>query len=162
VGIPALDGTLVGVSYDLSATALSPNDSYPISAVTGIETTDANDPLTVGGFFDIPALLQPSSTAWSGTHVQIQASGPVDLSVVTISSGNGLVEWQIVAPGSDLSFDLPDLTQVPGVDHLIHGALTTNFAIARITGFQYGVVRSGQLASSAWNAYAADVASGSY
>jgi hypothetical protein len=162
VGVPALDGTLQGASYDVSATAGNSGSGAPVSAVTGVETTDANDPLVLGGFFDIPVLLQPSGATWSGTHVQIQASGPIDLAVVTISSGNGLVEWQIVAPGSDLSFDLPDLSQVPGVGHLLHGALVTNFAIARISGFQYGLVRSGQLGSSAWSAYAADVAPGSY
>jgi hypothetical protein len=162
VGVPALDGTLEGASYDLSATAASASGNYPLSAVTGVETTDANDPLTIGGFFDIPVLLQPPGTTWSGTHVQVQASGPIDLAVVTVSSGNGLVQWQIVTPGTDLSFDLPDLTQVPGVDHLVHGPLVTSFAIARINGFQYGLVRSGQLDSSAWSAYAADVASGSY
>ena len=162
VGIPALDGALVGASYDVSATALSNGNNEPVSAVTGVETTDANDPLTIGGFFDIPVLLQPAGATWSGTHVQIQASGPIDLAVLNVSSGNGLVQWQIVAPGTDLSFDLPDLTQVPGVDHLVHGALVTSFAIARINGFQYGMVRSGQLASPAWNAYAADVAPGSY
>jgi len=162
VGIPALDGALVGASYDVSATALSNGNNEPVSAVTGVETTDANDPLTIGGFFDIPVLLQPAGATWSGTHVQIQASGPIDLAVLNVSSGNGLVQWQIVAPGTDLSFDLPDLTQVPGVDHLVHGALVTSFAIARINGFQYGMVRSGQLASPASNAYAADVAPGSY
>jgi len=162
VGIPALDGTLVGSSYDVSASAVSTNDSDPVSAVTGVETTDANDPLTIGGFFDIPVLVQPAGATWSGTHVQIQASGPIDLAVVNISSGNGLVQWLIVSPGTDLSFDLPDLSQVPGVDHLLHGALVTNFAIARINGFQYGLLRSGQLGSSAWSAYAADVAPGSY
>ena len=161
-GVPALDGTLQGASYDVSATAGNSGSGAPVSAVTGVETTDANDPLVLGGFFDIPVLLQLSGATWSGTHVQIQASGPIDLAVVTISSGNGLVEWQIVAPGSDLSFDLPDLSQVPGVGHLLHGALVTNFAIARISGFQYGLVRSGQLGSSAWSAYAADVAPGSY
>ncbi len=163
VGVPALDGTLQGASYDVSVTANEGNSAGPVSAVTGVETTDANDPLAIGGFFDIPVLLQPGTTTWGGTHVQIQASGPIDLAVVNVSSGNGLVVWQIVAPGNDLSFDLPDLTQVPGVAHLYHGALTMSFAVARINGgFQYGLVRSGQLGSSAWSAYAADVANGSY
>ncbi|HEY3818926.1 MAG TPA: IPT/TIG domain-containing protein [Polyangiaceae bacterium] len=162
VGVPALDATLVGSSYDVSATAVTSGSSNPISAVTGVETTDANDPLSLGGFFDIPVLVQPSNATWSGTHVQIQASGPIDLAVVNVASGNGLVQWQIVAPGSDLSFDLPDLSQVPDVGQLLHGVLVTNFAIARIGGFQYGQVRSGQLVSSAWSAYAADVATGSY
>jgi hypothetical protein len=162
VGVPALDGTLTGAAYDVSAIASNSGGNNPVTAVNGVETTDANDPLSLGGFFDIPVLLQPSSATWSGTQVQLQATGPIDLAVLTVSTGNGLVAWQIVAPGSDLSFELPDLSQVPGVAQLIHGPLTTSFAIARINGFQYGSVRSGQLTSSAWNAYAADVASGSY
>ncbi|MGH7296123.1 MAG: hypothetical protein ACRELB_14365, partial [Polyangiaceae bacterium] len=137
-------------------------ESYTVSAVTGVETTNANDPLTVGGFFDITSLVVPSSAAWSGTHVQIQATGPVDLAVLDVSSGGGLVVWQIVAPGSDLSFDLPDLSQVPGVESLRPGVLDSTFAVARINGFQYGALRSGQLNSSAWSAYAEDTAVGSY
>ena len=68
-----------------------------------------------------------------------------------------------MTPGSDLSFDLPDISQVQGTDSLVHGAISTDFAIARITGFDYpGTVRYGQFSSSAWNAYAEDVANGSY
>jgi hypothetical protein len=160
VGAPALDGTLVGSTYDLSASASNGEQLYPQSVVTGIETTDANDPVTIGGFFDIPLLLQPSATPWSGTHVTLQASGPIDLALVNIVFAG--LTWQIVAPGTDLSFDLPDLSQVPGVQSVVHGALVIDFAVARINGFQYGLVRSGQLDSSAWSAYAEDEAYGSY
>jgi hypothetical protein len=163
VGVPALDGTLAGASYDLAAQAVTGTSlGNPVSVVTGIETTNANDPITVGGFLSVPALVQPSIAQWSGTHVQVQASGPIDLAVVDVSSGNGLVQWQIVAPGSDLSFDLPDISQVPGVASLRHGPITTTFSVARIAGFQYGLLRSGQLSTSAWSAYAQDVAQGTY
>jgi hypothetical protein len=163
VGAPALDGTLAGTSYDLAAAAVTGSTgTVPLSVVTGIETTDANDPVTLGGFFDIPVLLQPSTQTWAGTHVQLQASGPIDLAVVDLSTGDGLVHWQVVSPGTDLSFDLPDLSQVQGIEHLVHGTLATTFAIARIDGFQYGLLRSGQLASTAWSAYAEDQVSGSY
>jgi len=163
VGVPALDGTLVGAQYDLSASAVSGSGGAdPVSVVTGIETTDANDPLTVGGFFDVPVLVNPSTTTWSGTHIQLQASGPIDLAVVNLVTGNGLVTWQVVTPGTDLSFDLPDLSQVQGIEHLVHGELTTTFDIARINGFQYGQLHSGQLGPSAWSAYAEDTVSSSY
>jgi hypothetical protein len=69
---------------------------------------------------------------------------------------------QIVAPGSDLSFTVPDISQVPGVDSLVHGPISTTFQIARITGFQYGALRNGQIQTSAWNAYAENTAAGSY
>jgi hypothetical protein len=94
--------------------------------------------------------------------VALQASGPIDLVVVNVSSGNGLVVWQIVSPGSNLSFDLPDLTQVPGVASLIRGAITTTFSVARLDGFDYGQLRYGQLKGSAWSAYAQDTAAGTY
>lgn len=163
VGVPAIDNTLAGSTYELSAAAVTgTQQGDPVSVVAAIQTTDADDPVTIGGFFAVPTLVNPGASAWSGTQVQLQASGPVDLAVLTISSGGGLVEWQIVTPGSDLSFGLPDLSQVPGVDSLVHGPISTTFDIARITGFDYGTLVTGQLSSSSWNAYAENVANGSY
>jgi hypothetical protein len=163
VGVPALDSTLASARYELSAAAVTgPSWLLPASVVTGIETTDANDPVTVGGFLPIPALVQPGSGAWSGTHVTLQASGPVDLAYLRIGTGAGLVTWQIVAPGSDLSFDVPDLSQLSGVGTPLHGPITTSFVVARLPMFDYGTLRSGQLSSSAWSAYAEDIAPGSY
>jgi len=163
VGIPALDGTLAGASYELNAAAVTgAGQGVPLSAVARIETTDANDPLTVGGFLPVPTIVQPSSGTWGGTHVALQASGAIDLVVVGVSSADGLVNWQIVAPGTDPSFDLPDLTQVPGVGTLVHGPITTTISIARLDQFTYGALRTGQLYAGAWNAYAQDVVTGSY
>jgi len=162
VGVPALDGMLAGSRYDLTAAAVTGTGQQdPTSVVAYIETTDANDPVSVGGFFAIPSLVQPGITPWSGTHVQMQASGPVDLAVFEIGTGAGLVTWTIVSP-ANLSFDLPDISQVSGVDTLLHGPMSATFAIARINGFDYGTLRTGQLSSSAWNAYAEDTANGSY
>jgi hypothetical protein len=163
IGVPALSGGLAGLSYDVTGAAVTgPSDGYPLSVVARIETTDANDPLTIGGFFSIPTLVEPSASTWRGTHLTLQASGPIDLALVNVSSGNALVVWTIVAPGSDLSFDLPDLTQLPDIGTLVHGPLTTTFSIARLGSFDYGRLRYGQLSSSAWSAYAQDIASGSY
>ena len=162
-GVPALDGSLAAASYSLTASAVTgPNGDAPASVVTAVETTDANDPLTLGGFLPIPTLSAPGAGKWSGTHVALQVGAPVDLAVVTVSSGGGLVEWQIVAPGNVLSFDLPDLSRVTGVDALLHGSITTSFSVARIAGFSYGTLRDGQLSSSSWNSYAQDSASGTY
>lgn len=162
VGVPALDGMLAGSRYDLTASAVTGSGLQdPTSAVAYVETTDANDPVSVGGFFAIPTLAQPGLTPWSGTHVQMQASGPIDLALFEIGTGAGLVTWTIVSPGN-LSFDLPDISQVSGVDTLLHGPISTTFDIARIDGFDYGTLRTGQLSGSAWNAYAEDTANGSY
>jgi hypothetical protein len=163
VGMPSLDGTLAGAFYDLTGAAVSgPTGEQPQSVVTRIETSDANSPITMGGFFPIPSLVQPSNGRWNGTHVALQASGPIDLVVVNVLSGNGLVSWQIVSPGSNRSFDLPDLTQVPGVATLVHGPITTTFSVARLDEFDYGQLRYGQLKTSAWSAYAQDTTAGSY
>jgi hypothetical protein len=166
VGIPALDGTLSGASYALTASAVTgAAENTPLSVVTGIQTTDANDPLTIGGFLPVPTIVQPSTGVWSGTQVALAplAGGTqVDLAVFSISSGNGLVVWQVVAPGSDLSFTLPDLTQVSGVSTLVHGTLQTSYSIASIPNFDYGTLVTGQLQSSAWSAYAQNVVTGSY
>jgi len=163
VGIPALDGTLYNAIYDLSAAAVTgTGKTPPASVVTGIETSNADDPVTLGGFLPVPSLVQPTSGTWSGTHVELQASGPIDLVYVQISSGKGLVTWQIVAPGSRFSFDVPDLGQVAGVGSLVHGPIVTGFAVARLPSFDYGTLRSGQLYSSAWSAYAEDTLAGAY
>jgi hypothetical protein len=163
VGVPALDNSLAGSFYELNDSAVTgPAQGDPVSVVQAIETTDANDPVTVSGFFAIPTLVSPPASVWNGTAVQLQASGPVDLAVFNISSGGGLIQWEIVAPGSDLSFTVPDISQVPGVDSLVHGPVSTTFDIARITGFEYGSLVSGQIQTSAWNAYAENIASGSY
>ncbi len=163
VGVPALDQTLAGDQYALLAAAVTgAGEDLPVSVVTGIETTDSNTPVTLGGFFQIPTLVQPPAGKWSGTRVQIQATGQVDLAVVTVESGNGLVGWQIVAPGTDLSFSLPDISQLQGVDSLVHGPISTTFAIASIRGFSYSQLPSGQLSASSWNASAEDQAQGSY
>jgi hypothetical protein len=162
VGVPALDGMLVGSRYDLTAAAVTGQGQQdPTSVVAFIETTDANDTVSVGGFFSIPTLVQPGVTPWGGSHVQMQATGSIDLALLEVGSGAGLVTWTIVSPGN-LSFDLPDISQVSGVDSLVHGALSTTFAIAGIAGFDYGSLRTGQLSNSAWNAYAEDTATGSY
>jgi hypothetical protein len=163
VGIPALDGSLANARYNLSAAAVTgTNLATPASVVTGIETTDANDPITLGGFLPVPTLAQPGNGSWNGTHVALQAGGPVDLAYIQVSSGAGLVTWQIIAPGSDLSFDLPDLGQIAGVGSLVHGHIQTTFWVARVSSFDYGTLRSGQLSPSAWNAYAEDTTSGTF
>ncbi len=163
VGVPGLDGTLAGDAYNFTAAAVTgANQGPPLSVVDGVETTDGNDPVTIGGFLAIPTIAQPSAGTWSGTHVTLTAQGAVDLAIIDVTSGAGLVTWQIIAPGSALSFDLPDLSQVPGVGALIHGPIVTNFVVARLNAFDYGLLRYGQLSSTAWGAYAEDSVSGSY
>jgi hypothetical protein len=166
VGIPSLDGALVGASYALTGAAVTGVSwGMPVSVVATIETTDANDPLTIEGFLPVPTLVDPPAGTWGGTHVAlggVPSGTRIDLALVDLATANDLVTWQVVAPGSDLSFDLPDISQVPGAGTLIHGTLTTTYSIATIPDFDYGTLRTGQLSSSAWSAYAQNVVVSSY
>jgi hypothetical protein len=166
VGVPSLDHAASGEQYVLSAVAATgPDLQLPTSFVSRIRTSNANDPVTVGGFLGVPVLSQPATGTWSGTHVAFSgASGPVDLTLVTVTSGAGLVSWTIVAPGAATAFDLPDLTALadPDAVHLVHGPIRSTVYVARIDDFQYGRLRTGQLAQSAWNAGAFDSLLGAY
>jgi hypothetical protein len=146
-----------------SAVAVTgPNQAMPASVVSRIMTTEANAPIAIGGFLPVPTLVEPASSAWSGTHVTIGASGAIDLVEMTVSSGGGLVAWTIVAPGGSTSFDLPDLSALPGNLGLVRGAITTTVYVARLNGFAYGALRYGQLGTGSWNAYAFDSLNGAY
>ncbi|MDP9033241.1 MAG: IPT/TIG domain-containing protein [Myxococcota bacterium] len=167
-GVPSLNYTLAGATYDLTAAAVSgASGGLPQSVLTRVETTDANNAITLSGFLPIPVLLQPAvGSAWSGTHVVLDATAnagaPMDLIVLHISSGSGLVTWRIVAPGAVRSFELPDLAMLAGVGRLVRGPLTTTLSVAHIESFDYAALRWGQLANSAWSAYAEDMSPGLY
>jgi hypothetical protein len=150
-------------SYDLTAQAVSGAAlDVPLSVVTNIETTNANDPVALGGFFPIPRFVQPSSGAWPAVHVEVIAAGPTDLVVLDVTSGQGLVTWRLVAPGGATSFDVPDLARIAGVAGLLRGPIRSTLSVARIDQFEYGRLRYGQLTKGAWSAYAQDTAMGSY
>lgn len=166
VGVPALDHAMAGEQYVLGGMAATgPELDLPASVVARIRTTNANTPVSLGGFLGVPVLEQPGSGIWSGKHVTFSGgAGPADLSVTQIASGAGLVTWTIVAPGGRTSFDLPDLASVASPDPLglIPGAISTTVHIARIEQFQYGRLRYGQLSTGPWSAYAFDRLSGVY
>lgn len=166
VGVPSLDKALTGESYVLGAAAVTgAGQEPPASVVSLLQTTNANDAVTLGGFLGVPTLEEPGTGTWSGRRVRFSGmSGPVDLSVTTVSSRAGLVTWTIVAPAGVTSFDLPDLDALPGPDAvgLGHGAVRTTVYFARIDDFEYGKLRTGQLSTGAFGAYALDTANGTY
>ena len=166
VGVPSLDHAAAGEQYVLGGVAATGADlQRPASVVSRIRTTNANSPVVLGGFLGVPVLGEPATGAWGGTHVQFTgATGPVDLEVVQISSGNGLVTWTIAAPGGVQSFDVPDLTALPSPDNLglVRGGITTTVHAGRIDGFSYAKIRQGQLTPTSWNAHAFDTLSGAY
>jgi hypothetical protein len=163
-GVPALDGALVGESYVLGANAATGSGmANPASVVARVRTTNANDPVTLGGFLAVPVVTEPSAGTWGGTHVAFTEASTYDLANLLVISGNGLVSWSIVVPAGTTSFDLPDIRTLP-LDHaaLVSGALQTYIYVARLDNFAYGKLRLGQLSSNAWSAYAYDAINGTY
>jgi hypothetical protein len=166
VGVPSLDHGMAGEQYVLSGVAATGADlQIPASVVSRIRTTNANDPVVLGGFLGVPILAEPATGTWGGTHVQFMgATGTVDLEVVQITSGNGLVTWTIAAPGGVTAFDVPDLAALASPDPLglTRGSITTTVHAGRIDGFTYGTLRQGQLSPTSWSAHAFDALSGAY
>lgn len=166
VGVPSLDYALAGEQYVLGAQAATGSSlQEPDSVVSRIRTSNANTPVALGGFLGVPVPDSPGAGTWNGTHVSFGgASGAVDLTMVQIASANGLVTWNIVAPGAKKDFDVPDLSQLPSSKNygLVHGAIQTTIYVSRIDAFDYGKVRYGQLTPGAWSAYASDSLGGVY
>ncbi len=160
VGVPSLAEGLVGESYVLSASAATgATFGRPASLVSRIRTRVANDPVAVGGFLPVPVLSQPGAGVWAGNRVSFTGAPTADLSLVQISSG--LVSWLIVAPGGKTTFDVPNLSLVPGDPiGLTPGGILTNVYVARIDAFSYGKVRYGQLQPGSWSAQAVDSLAG--
>lgn len=164
-GVPSLDHAIAGEQYVLGGVAATGAElQAPASVISRIRTTNANDPVAVGGFLGVPVLGQPGPGAWNGTHVQYSGTSGFDLQVIQIESGNGLVAWTIAGPGGTTSFDVPDLHALPGPDNLglVNGPITTTVHVGRIDGFSYGKMRQGQLTSGSWNAHAFDSLVGAY
>ncbi len=168
VGVPSLDRAIAGEDYVLGAVAGTGQGLLvPTSVVSRVRTSNANEPVVLGGFLDVPQLSQPGTGTWTGKRVEVGLADPSahDLMVVNVSSAYGLVVWSIVAPRGVAVFDLPDLDALSTPDTplgLVHGPISTTVHIARILDFSYSRLRSAELASGAWNAYAAGAASGVY
>jgi hypothetical protein len=167
IGVPSLDHGIAGEEYVLGGSAATgPGLLRPASVVARVRTTDTNDTVTLGGFLGVPILDQPGAGVWSGTHVQFGGgAGPVDLTLVQVISGGGLVTWTIVAPGAAMKFDLPDPNGIktsPDRLGLVPGAVLASVYVARIDQFTYGTLRYGHLTQGTWNAFAFDSLGGSY
>ncbi len=168
LGLPSLDGAVATESYVVSARAVSgPREQLPASIVSRIRTNGAATPLGVGGFLPVPVMVDPASGAWNGKRLRFAtgaAATTADLVKLTVASGNGLVTWTILAPGSTRDAPLPDLSALPGPDPLglERGAITSSLYIARIDGFSYGRLRYGQLTPGAWSAFGVDSLPGAY
>lgn len=162
--MPALDGALANEAYVVGAfAATTAGQGPPASFVAKVRVTSASSPVTLGGFLPVPSLVSPGLAPFSGTHVEIGASGTYDLAEVVISSGGGMSSWTIVAPAGRTAFDLPDLSTLPDDVGLKRGPIVSTVYVARLdASFSYGALRSGDLTPGKWTAYAWDALGGSY
>ena len=144
VGVPALDDTLAGSTYELSGAAVTGTQrTDPVSVVAGIQTTDANDPVTIGGFFADPHARQAAALGRGAARTcSCRPAGP---SISPSSPSRPAAGWSTgrsSRPAPTCRSTCPTSRRCPGVDSLVHGAISTTFDIARITGFDYGTLRS--------------------
>jgi hypothetical protein len=167
VGIPPLSGPLSGSSYVATATAVTgAAEGTPLSAV-GLFATVADDTtIGVGAFLELPQLKAPGSSAvWNRSSFELSraAGGPTpDLTLLDVSSSDGLVTWRIVAPGGPARIEVPDLGAVEADLGFSPGPLAIDVHLATIDDFSYASLSSKQLTPKGWRAYAEDVFFASY
>lgn len=179
IGMPSLDKGIAGEQYVIGSIAATSVDlSRPASVVSRIRTTNSNTPVVIGGFLGVPVPISPNTGTWTGDDVAQSlpvkfdgASGSVDLTVIRVTSGGGLLSWNIVAPAAKKDFTVPDISKLPPMVEdgevvwtygLVRGGISTSFSVARIDDFKYAKLRLGQLSPPSWSAYALDSVSGAY
>ena len=162
-GVPALEGALAGEAYRVTVRLLrGPSGQGGTGGVATVVTRDPTSTIGVDKFPPAPKLLEPGNAPWGAAHVAYQTTGTWDLAVLTIVSGGGLASWTLVAPAGVTEFDVPDLSNVPERAGLLRGPIRSTLNVARLDGFTYGKLRTGQLVSSAWTSSASDSTSGTY
>jgi hypothetical protein len=162
VGIPPLVGPLTGSRYVTTASAVTGDaGGTPRSSVGLFSTVTSDTTVGVGAFVELPVLVTPaSSTVWDRSSFTLEhaAGGPEpDLTLMDISSGNGLITWRVVAPGAPAHVQVPDLSSIDPDLALVSGPLAIDVHLARIDDFAYGELSSSKLDSRGWRAFAEDV-----
>jgi hypothetical protein len=167
VGVPTLDGSLLGTSYIATARAVTGDSGgTPLSVVGLISATDTSQPLVIDQFVQVPSLTAPTpNTAWNGTSLGSTRSAggaPVDLDVYDIESAGGLIAWTVVAPDSSGPFTVPDPNALSPDLGISPGPLTITVSAAHISNFSYGALTYRDTTQKGWTAYASDVFYASY
>jgi len=162
VGVPPLVSGLAGSQYVYTASAVTGSaGTSPRSVAALFATTSTSEPVSVDPFVEIPKLTQPDTTGtWNGKDLAwtAQPGGQsVELSVMIIQSGGGLVNWLVAAPAGVGATELPDIAQLSPDFGLIPGAITIGVTRAHIDDFDYGNLRYRQLDTRGWTSYASDV-----
>ena len=156
IGLPPLTEALNGSQYVVSAEAVTGvAESTPRSVTAALATTVSGPAIPISDFVEVPKLLIPADNgAWTGTELAwawLPGGESVDLSVLTLSTGGGLVNWTVAAPPGVTQTKLPDLSQL-GLG--LSGPITIGVSVAHIVDFDYGSLRYRQLGDRGWNAYA--------
>jgi hypothetical protein len=158
VGLPWLGDELAGATYCSNARAATgPSLTTPLSVVGRVLTNTTAQPVHVAGFVGAPKLIAPAvNTKWDGRHLTTKfPPGPIDLTVYTISSGNGLVQWTVAVPKGSHVIELPNLANFSDAG-LPAGSITIGITGARIDGFSYNTLTYRDLRASGMNAYSID------
>nr|WP_240806694.1 IPT/TIG domain-containing protein [Polyangium spumosum] len=162
VGLPALDGSLLGATYVSTARAVTgPQASAPMSVVGRLLSTSTAEGLAVDGFVGVPTLTTPASgAAWDGRHLATTfgaGGSAIDLSVYDVTSGGGLIRWTVVVPKGSHAVEVPDLSVFPFPEGgLPSGPITIGVYGARVDKFDYGALRYRDIRPSGMSAYALD------
>ena len=162
VGLPGLTDSLAGSRFVSSAKAATgANAGTPVSTVGKFLTTDATVPVHIDGFVQVPVLEAPAAAEpFDGRHLQVSyapGGARIDVTVVRIQAGSGLVEWLVVVPGSKSTVVLPDLAAL-GLG-LPSGSLAVHVYAGHVGdgSFSYETLVYRQLDARGWTAHAYDV-----
>ncbi len=159
VGMPPLSAGLSGARYIASGIAATgPLLAAPLSQVGQFAST--SESILLDAFVSVPVLDYPAfGGAWDGKRLSYSfapSASPIDLTVLQIQSGGGLVTWLVAAPGGTRAITLPDLRTVFSKGSLVPGNVSINVTGGHIVGFDYGQLRYRQLNASGFDAYSAD------
>jgi hypothetical protein len=160
--LPPLLGGLTGARYVYTASAVTGASGGAPRSVAGVLATNStSEVVSLDPFVEIPKLDVPSANgAWSGLELAWSAAPggqSVELTVITASSGGGLVAWTIAAPQGVTATKLPDLKSISSELGLMPGPITFTVTRAHIDAFDYGSLRYRQLDERGWSSYATDV-----
>jgi hypothetical protein len=159
VGLPPLAGSLAGMRYVATAIAgTGPQLQLPVASAGSAAFTDNSKPLLMDNFIRVPSLETPGKGLWDGMTFALGAKGsgaPADLLLLDVSSGGGLVNWTIVAPGDMTELQVPDLRAVPK-GGLVPGPITVTASAAKLDGFEYSKLLYRHTFRNNWLAYAQD------
>ena len=160
VGLPALDGDLAGSVYVSSARAVTgAAEGAPMSVIRRILSITTSQVLDVSGFVTVATLTTPAQNGtWDGKHLTVSfppGGAPIDLTVLDVQAGNGLVHWTIASPGGSQSITLPDLSGNPDLA-LPPGPLSIAAYGGKIDKFDYKKLRYRQMRPQGMAAYSLD------